>query len=312
MIDQINSFDPNSLNGLKRLAGQNTPEANKAVAQQFEALFMQVVLKNMRDTVPQGGMFDSETTRTYQSMYDQQLATTMAQRGGMGLAAAIERQLNGTAAPSVPTYDLKGPSASDATKSSQLKIPAYTPQTPAASATGANSGTSASAAIGGKGFVDRLWPEAQEAAKSLGVPAHFLIGQAALETGWGKSQLRKADGSPSYNLFNIKAGKNWDGPVVETKTTEYENGVAVTRTARFRAYNSYAEAFQDYAKLIGNSDRYAKAVGQTDAHSFAKGLVAGGYATDPAYAHKLARVINGSTMRQGLLASAGGASPSPA
>ena len=253
MIEQANIFDSSKLNDLKRLAGQSSPEANRAVAQQFEALFLQVVLKNMRDTVPQDGMFDSETTRTYQGMYDQQLAMVMAQRGGMGLAAAIERQLNGTASYSPPTYDLKGPpvAGQDATNA----------VLPKDSTSSANTSNPASAAGGSRAFVDQMWSQAQDAARSIGVPTHFLIGQAALETGWGKSEIRKADGSPSYNLFNIKAGKSWNGLVVEAQTIEYEGGAPVTRTERFRAYGSYAESFRDYANLIGQSSRYAKVVG---------------------------------------------------
>lgn len=112
-----------------------------------------------------------------------------------------------------------------------------------------------------------------------------------------------ADGQPSYNLFNIKAGKSWTGASVEAKTTEYENGVPQVRTERFRAYGSYAEAFDDYARLVQKSPRYAAALGQDEASNFAKALQSGGYATDPNYADKLTRVINGNTLRQGMLAS---------
>lgn len=302
MLDQLNALDPNSLSGLKRLARENSPEANKAVAQQFEALFLQVVLKSMRDAIPQDGMFDSESTRTYQGMYDQQLATMMAQRGGTGLAAAIERQLNGGVALRLPTYDLKGPPAqtTQRAQTTQPEQPANGDPSGVAVPQSASGGSAASA----RGFVDEMWPQAQEAARSLGVPTHFLIGQAALETGWGKAQIRMPDGSPSHNLFNIKAGRGWRGEVVEAQTTEYENGVPVVRTERFRAYASYAESFQDYARLIGQNSRYAAVLGQTDAAAFARGLSAGGYATDPAYVDKLVRVINGNSMRSGLLASA--------
>lgn len=293
MINQINALDPNSFAGIKRLAHENSPEGNKAAAQQFEAMFMQVMLKSMRDTVQQDGMFDSDTTRAYQSMYDQQLAQVLAQRGGLGLAAVIERQLNGTALLQPPSYDLKGPLPGVATDSPVKRASDNPVQA-----------TAAAPALGAQSFVEQMWPQAQDAARELDVPAHFLVGQAALETGWGKSELKRSDGSPSYNLFNIKAGRGWNGAVVEAQTTEYENGVAVTRTERFRAYGSYAESFRDYANLVTQSPRYARAVGQSNAEDFAKGLVAGGYATDPAYAEKLTRVINGNSMRAGLTASA--------
>ena len=124
--------------------------------------------------------------------------------------------------------------------------------------------------------------------------------QAALETGWGRSEPRQADGQPSYNVFGIKAGRNWTGPTVDATTTEYVNGVAQQRVERFRAYGSYAEAFGDYAKLLGSSPRYSGVVGATDATTFARGLQRAGYATDPAYADKLTRIIGGQTLRAAL------------
>lgn len=308
MVGDFNALDPSSLAALKRSAHENSPEAIKATAKQFEALFMQIVLKSMRDTVPKDGMMDSDSTRFYEGLGDQQLAGVLAQRGGIGLAAALERQLMQQAGLSTPT-------------DGQMTLPPLTPQRapagaaqsapPAAQNVSAPALSGVPAAVTGprassdsQRFVDTLWPQAAEAARSLGVPPHFLVGQAALETGWGKSELRMADGRPSYNLFNIKAGKGWTGATVDAQTTEYENGVAATRTEKFRAYGSYAEAFQDYARLVQQSPRYAAAIGQGEASGFAKALQSGGYATDPAYADKLTRVINGSTLRHGLFASA--------
>jgi flagellar protein FlgJ len=119
-----------------------------------------------------------------------------------------------------------------------------------------------------------------------------MVAQAAHESGWGRREIRHADGAPSHNLFGIKAGANWGGPVAEVTTTEYIGGVARKVTAKFRAYASYAESFADYARLMKNSPRYA-AVTQADTpREFAQGLQNAGYATDPAYADKLTRVIN--------------------
>ena len=137
-----------------------------------------------------------------------------------------------------------------------------------------------------------MWPHAQAASQTTGIPARFLIAQAALETGWGKSEPKLADGQPSYNLFGIKAGSSWRGRVAEATTTEYVGGVAQQKVERFRAYGSYAEAFQDYAALIAGNPRYAQVVGSQDAASFAQGLARAGYATDPNYAQKLSKVIN--------------------
>ena len=305
MLDQVNTLDANALGSLKRAAHDNSPEAIKATAKQFEGLFLQMVLKAMRATVPKDGMTDSDATNFYQEMGDQQLAAVLAQRGGIGLAAALERQMMQQAGFSTPSTPADGKMPlSGLPIVAPANAQALPPKTPVSTdlPTASNAVTSSNGDP--QRFVDALWPQAAEAAQTLGVPAHFLVGQAALETGWGKSELRAADGRPSYNLFNIKAGKNWNGATVDAQTTEYENGVAQTRTERFRAYGSYAEAFQDYAHLVQQSPRYAAALGQSEASNFAKALQSGGYATDPGYADKLTKVINGSTLRNSLIASA--------
>ena len=120
-----------------------------------------------------------------------------------------------------------------------------------------------------------------------------MISQAALETGWGRRDIRNADGSTSHNLFGIKAGASWKGPVAEVVTTEYIDGRAQKVTARFRAYSSYAESFADYARLMKTNSRYAPVIAHGGtAAGFAQNLQRAGYATDPAYADKLTRVIN--------------------
>ena len=149
-------------------------------------------------------------------------------------------------------------------------------------------------------FGNKLWPAAVDAARTTGIPPQFMVAQAALETGWGKSEIRHADGSPSYNIFGIKAGRNWAGPVVEANTTEYVDGVSQKQLEKFRAYGSYAEAFHDYASLLANSPRYAGVVGTQDPVSFARGLQRGGFATDPMYAAKLERIIAGPNLRVAL------------
>ncbi|MFT3736471.1 MAG: flagellar assembly peptidoglycan hydrolase FlgJ [Rhodocyclaceae bacterium] len=304
MLDPVNIFDPSNLAALKTAAKEQSPEAIKATAKQFEALFLQMVLKTMRESVPQDGMFNSDATRFYQGLSDQQLAAVMAHKGGIGLAAALERQLMQQALssetdPEPMTLRMPTRQGQPSTAPTSMPLPHWTPAAPTAavSAQAAGAGTP-------QQFVDALWPQAQDAARKLDVPPHFLIGQAALETGWGKSEIRRADGQPSYNLFNIKAGKDWQGATVDAQTTEYENGQAVTRTERFRAYASYAESFADYAQLMQNAPRYANVAGQDSANGFARALQSAGYATDPAYADKLTRVINGTTLRQGLVASA--------
>ncbi|WP_442881025.1 flagellar assembly peptidoglycan hydrolase FlgJ [Aromatoleum sp.] len=320
-------------------------------------MFLQMVMKSMRDAVPSNGVLDTDQTRLFQSLQDQQMSTNLAQGRGVGLADVIYRQLGGDVAEKrEPGTD--GLSAAPATGSGpavppRTAIPAARPRDAAISAArepGSTSelaaqanaaldaayarraaargaaGTSGMGAVAGvvpragqtaaadatraraatpgrpQEFVNRVWAEADEASRATGIPARFVVAQAALETGWGRAELRHADGRPSYNLFNIKAGANWKGPVVEVPVTEYANGRKHTEIARFRAYGSYEEAFRDYANLLQQSPRYAKVLGQTDAKGFARSLQQAGYATDPMYADKLARIIDGRTLRSALLA----------
>ena len=309
------SLDVNSLTALKTQARANSPQAIKAAAQQFEALFLQQVLKAMRDATPHDGPFDSEQSRMYESMLDQQLAQVLATKGnGTGLAAMLEKQMlqQHTDPVSLGALPLK---PSDG-KSFPLAPPAAgiplsgMGNSPAAGETSApqdeTRGSGAHAIPGvspsARAFVDRVWPQALEASQATGIPPHFMVAQAALETGWGRSEPRFPDGRNSFNLFGIKAGSGWTGPVVQATTSEVVGGVVQKRVASFRAYGSYAEAFRDYAHLLLSNPRYAGVVGSQDAESFSRGLQQAGYASDPMYAAKLARIIDGSTLRNSLVA----------
>jgi len=141
-------------------------------------------------------------------------------------------------------------------------------------------------------FVQKLLPHAQAASASSGIPASFMMGQAALETGWGRSEIRGPDGRNSHNLFGIKAGGSWKGRTVDITTTEYVNGKPQKQVDTFRAYDSYADAFRDYANVLRSNARYQNVIAQgQDAAGFAQGLQQAGYATDPGYAQKLMGVI---------------------
>jgi flagellar protein FlgJ len=302
-------FDANALAALKRRTHANDPAALKAAAQQFEALFLQMVLKSMRDATPREGLFDSEQTRMYESLLDQQLGQVMTAKGGTGLAAMIEKQL--TRAGGDPTAFEGGLPLKPNAVPYQLDFPAKALPLPRATdsarplappVTAPAIGPESAASSGTREFVNKVWPHAAAASQATGVPAAFLVAQAALETGWGRSEPHRSDGQPSYNVFGVKAGRNWSGPTVEAATTEYVDGVAQQRVERFRAYGSYAEAFADYARLLVSNPRYAPVVGSLDATSFARGLQRAGYATDPAYADKLTRIIGGQTLRTALAA----------
>ena len=260
--------DAQSLDKLRYEAKQSPDKALKVAAQQFEMVFLNMMLKTMREATPQDGVMDSEQTKMFTGMLDQQLAQEMSTRG-VGLADVMVRQLSRTL-----------PNAAAAPVTSNV-----------------NSVPSAYNADTQQSFVDRLQPHAQAASRTTGIPAHLILGQAALESGWGKREIKMADGSSSFNLFGVKAGKGWNGKVAEITTTEYANGVAHKQTERFRAYGSYTEAFQDYAKLLSDNPRYAAVMGQEGAQGFAQELQKAGYATDPNYADKLVKVISSVSAR---------------
>ena len=293
-----------------RLKLKQDPQAGlKQVAQQFESLMLQTMLKSMRDATPQDGPMDSEQTRFYTSIMDQQLAQNLSTTGKLGFAKLIEQQLGrglvaGAAIdPAASLEALQRSLVAQQTANSAATLA----QTTTAVAGGAErirslSARSDGAAVpgGASEFVNRIWPHAVEAASALGVPPQFLVAHSALESAWGKSEMRAADGSATYNLFGVKAGRNWQGQSVELQTTEYIDGVAQTVREKFRVYGSYAEAFRDYANLLRNSPRFAPVLGQQDGTKFAGSLQQSGYATDPLYADKLSRIINGPTLRQAL------------
>lgn len=298
-------FDTQSLGAIKSGLRKDDPQALKAAAQQFEAVLLQMMLKSMRAATPQNSPFDSDQSRFFQELLDSQLSQAMAAKRGMGLAAAIERQLSRPAGvvpdaegegfpllqrlPDLPGMELRNGARSIPLPRTDAPGRAFPlPGVPVRPATGE---AGAGAVTPAPSFVVSVWPHAVAASQTTGIPAQFLVAHAALETGWGRSEPRHADGRPSYNLFGIKAGSQWPGATVEASTTEYVNGVAERRVERFRAYGSYAESFQDYAQLLAQSPRYAAVLGSRDAAGFAQGLQRAGYATDPAYAAKLERVI---------------------
>jgi len=271
---------PQSLNlagGLETLrvkAQQDPKAAVKEAAKQFETMFTQQLLKQMRDSTMNSDMMENDGTKMGTEMLDSQWASKLAgQPGGLSdiIARQLERQMGitqgVTAKPAMANPAPVDPLHADA--------PVAMPQKAAAS------------------FIQAHTDAAAAAEKATGIPAKFMIAQAAHETGWGRKEIKNADGSTSFNLFGIKAGPNWKGAVTETTTTEYIGGKAHKVTQTFRAYGSYAESFADYASTMKNSPRYAAVVAAgNDASGFAKGLQKAGYATDPSYAAKLAKMIH--------------------
>jgi flagellar protein FlgJ len=303
MIRQTNdlsaklAFDTKGLGDLKQSAKAGSPDALKSAATQFEAMFINMMMKSMRDATPQDGMLDNQQTKMFTSMLDQQMSQNLAKRG-VGLADVLIRQLSAQGASAqAPALAIGGDQNVPASNAMRAGMDASTLlKTPGAllapsALPAAGSGAKARPAHV-RSFQDKLGAHAEEASRATGIPAKFMLGQAALESGWGKREIRNADGSASHNLFGIKAGPGWKGKVVTAVTTEFVNGVPQTRMEKFRAYDTYADSFKDYAKLISNNPRYEKVLASAgDASAFAHGLQRAGYATDPLYAAKLTRII---------------------
>lgn len=367
-----NIFDVNGLATLKRQVKAGDAASNKAVAKQFEALFMQMVLKSMRDATPHDGLFNNDQTQMYESLLDQQLGQSLSgSHRGLGLAAMIERQLarqkqdpqgvddplplhsaattlplsrqggltvpqrmaalnalmsrarsdvvadaadNSLSADVTPALgralnqDTQGmpPQVGDVqagTAQLMANQPLIQPtllQPPLSANVASPTEVKSAATAAQREFVQRLLPAALSAQQKTGIPAHFTVAHAALETGWGKSEPRGTDGRQSFNLFGIKAGAGWRGVSVEAVTTEVIAGVAQRRVERFRAYGSYAEAINDYAQLLTNNPRYAGVLGAREPARFAQELQSAGFATDPNYASKLMGVMGSNTLRQAV------------
>ncbi|MGF6611801.1 flagellar protein FlgJ [Paraburkholderia sp. WSM4175] len=296
-----------------------SPQAGmKMAAQQFDAVFTQMMLKSMRDATPQDGPFDSHDTATFTSMMDQQMAQQLSKKG-IGVADAMLKQLmrnqgmqvggtNGAGAAgglAGMANALGGGSGGDEGQSAALNALARAygnaqsnGQLALGRAYSANSaltppvrGDGSSSKV--DAFVDKLAAPAQAASAATGIPARFIIGQAALESGWGKSEIKKADGSASHNVFGIKAGNDWTGKTVSTVTTEYVNGKPHRTVEKFRAYDSYEEAMTDYASMLKSNPRYAQVINSSrDVNGFANGMQRAGYATDPHYAKKLLSIMH--------------------
>ncbi|WP_454690526.1 flagellar assembly peptidoglycan hydrolase FlgJ [Achromobacter aloeverae] len=311
---QASIFDFGSLGALKRDVSVNPNSADKQaqVAKQFEAVYIQMMLKRMREATMKSGLFDSEQSRMIQSMADEQLALQLA-TPGIGLAQSLLRQMraqNGDAQPPADAVvddaaqanaadpaqgqmamDLRrmAPPRAGSSLSPELAalLRVLDRNRPADRALAAAEGAPEHVVE----FVSQMASAAKAAERMSGVPARLILGQAALESGWGKREIRYEDGRTSYNLFGIKANDAWKGKVVNVMTTEYEDGVPRKVMQPFRAYNSYAESFADYARLIGGSPRYEAVAQARDEVDAARRIQAAGYATDPRYAEKLIGIM---------------------
>lgn len=286
--------DFQSIANLKKGAREQTPEAIKQVAKQFESMFVQMMLKSMRDTVPENELFGSKSERMYQDMYDKQLSMQISNGRGIGLAKAIERQLGGVPENEFGEKRIEDYISNPRPVNKSTKSPVELSRLTDSNFTGTQIveiSEPVTAWQSPEDFINDIWPHAQRAAETLGVDAEVLMAQSALETGWGKHLPLKADGSNSFNMFGIKADQRWDGDRVEITTREYRHGAMQLEKAAFRSYESVSDAFDDYAEFILGNPRYQRALEHGyDAKAYARELQKAGYATDPNYADKINRV----------------------
>ena len=267
--------DINALAALKR--DPNSPEALSAVAQQVEALFLQMMLKSMRDAAA-AVQTDSNEMGMYQDMFDKQVALSISQHADLGIGRLLKRQLAGKSAPSTV----------------KLNSGESMPAPPAGLPTAAIAHSPAE-------FVNRVMPSIQRAATALGVNPLGMLAQAALETGWGQRMPRNADGSSSHNLFGIKAGDEWTGARAAADSMEVIDGVATPRRSTFRVYGSIEESVNDFANLLKNSPRYRDVLAAGGSPGgYVAGIAKSGYATDPDYGNKLNQILGGDTLQWAL------------
>ncbi|WP_206950728.1 flagellar assembly peptidoglycan hydrolase FlgJ [Trinickia acidisoli] len=313
-ISQRFALDVQGFDALRAQAAASPQQALKSTARQFDAVFIQMMLKSMREATPQDGILDSNDSKQYQSMLDQQLAQQLSSKG-IGVADALITQLsrnmggsgaNGSGSSNALNNLLGGGGGGSGDSGNSAMMGALARAYSNAQANGSLAmgkgysgqssltpplrGNGASAKV--DAFVDKMAAPAQAASAATGIPARFIVGQAALESGWGKGEIKNANGTSSHNVFGIKATPDWTGKTVSAVTTEYVNGKPRKVVQKFRSYGSYTEAMTDYASMLRDNPRYASVLSTSrDAASFAHGMQKAGYATDPHYANKLISIM---------------------
>ena len=318
-------LDLGGLDSLRSKARNGENSALKEVAQQFEGIFVQMLMTSMRDA---NAVFESDSpmnsqyTKFYEQMHDQQMSLNLSGEGMLGLADLMVQQLDPANSPMTPASVLRGDSNSSA-KSNAFTLDnphaMQMPNTRTVTAVPVDAAANATIApqtldslLSGKvlpsaaltadksqadftsqdEFVSRLYPHAEKAAKELGTTPEVLIAQSALETGWGQKMVKGAGGQQSNNLFNIKADNRWQGDKAQVSTLEYEQGVAVKQKADFRVYEDIGQSFNDFVSFISNSERYQDAMKKAaNPGAFVQSLQDAGYATDPKYADKVMQVM---------------------
>ncbi|WP_122152853.1 flagellar assembly peptidoglycan hydrolase FlgJ [Paraburkholderia sp.] len=294
-LTQRFALDVQGFDGLRAKVAASPQQGVQMAAKQFDATFITMMLKSMRDATPQDGPLDSRDGAQFTSMMDEQMAQQMSSKG-IGVADAMLKQLMNNSGMQTGEAGEGNTAALNALAKAYGNAQA---NGSLASGVGYSRNSALTPPLRGDGttnvdaFVDKLAASAQAASETTGVPARFIIGQAALESGWGKREILKANGETSHNVFGIKATKDWTGKTVSTVTTEYRNGRPERVVEKFRSYGSYDEAMADYAQMLKGNPRYAQVLnGSHDAAGFAVGMQRAGYATDPHYAKKLMSIMS--------------------
>lgn len=307
-----------------KLRQQNRADGDagmEATARQLEGVFLNMMLKSMRQAnagFGEGNYLNSQNSEYFRDMYDQQLSTNLSSGRGIGLAEMIVRQMKqlesgsvrdsdaATSAESPRSFDISAyreralpallrPTISHLEKeqiAQAVERPTVEQQLFAPADSRASTRQASATWETPDEFVDAILPHAQRAARELNVDPMAIVAQAVLETGWGKHVMKDVTGKQSFNLFGIKSSAGWDGDTVNKKTLEYRNGIAAHEYAAFRSYASLGAAFDDYVRFLKNNPRYQNALQlNSDAKQWGYALQKAGYATDPNYGNKIARLL---------------------
>ncbi|HOY23716.1 MAG TPA: flagellar assembly peptidoglycan hydrolase FlgJ [Cellvibrio sp.] len=303
-----NYFDQNSLNSVKSMGRKNDPEALREISKKFEAIFVQQMLKSMRDAnavFGEDNVFSSKETEFHQEMMDQQMVLNLTSGEGIGLAKTMFQQMQ-----QLYGHPVEAGTKSDAIKTLERNFRVAPRIKPLESALNETSLLEGSVRAGKKSavaqtqeeFLTKMKPHAEKAAAELNVGTDVLLAQAALETGWGKHLIHDTQGNNSFNIFNIKA-TGWQGKSVNVNTLENRQGVTQQERASFRQYDDYAQSFADYVALIKNNTRYKDALAAGgNSPAYADALQKAGYATDPKYADKIKSLLNSDSIRTAVAA----------
>lgn len=300
MTEQIayNTRIYTDIQGLSQLKyDKNHSAVKKEVAQQFEAILMQMVLHSMRDAskIFSSDLFGSNQMEMYQEMFDKQLSLMMS-NSNLGLASIIEKNIDRLAPEQLET-EKEGPTAMQQPSlvnniiTPHMKTPDYSVDAKEHQQQEKTDSVEKTNFSSPEDFIKKLWTSAKTAAKLIGTSPEILLAQAALETNWGKSILQDK-GISSHNLFNIKADAGWKDKITQKLTLEQRNGILVKEKAEFKNYRSYLDSFMDYTKLLKNNLRYQEALDKGhDPIKFVHALQSAGYATDENYAQKIVKVF---------------------